>query len=207
MQSLEKFRTPPSNRTMGIEWEMLWEERHPRFRAVYLAGYLGFFYVTTDGSINVDNYNQTGRELVSQPLTAPWLLKELERVHKRIPTPLYNDSCGIHIHVSRKWATQKKVDHLSAFLTRLDLADYKLAFGRLPNYYSRAMSAPTPNCRYMALNTTNKNTVEFRMFRSGDLKWAQYCVKLINYMMVNANHLNTEAFFAFVEMEQPNDTN
>lgn len=55
----------------------------------------------------------------------------------------------------------------------------------------------------MALNVEPKDTVEFRVFRSGDLKWAQYCVLLVEYIMENAKHLNKDAFFAFVDSHKP----
>jgi len=57
--------------------------------------------------------------------------------------------------------------------------------------------------RYRAINTTNEKTIEFRMFRSGDVKWAQYCVKLVAYMVENAKHLNMDAFWAFVDANKP----
>lgn len=205
MESLSTFRKPPSNRTLGIEWEVFFEESVCPTR----YHHMGFFYVTTDGSLSWprrrgEPYYQ-GRELVSQPLTAAWLLKELDRVSKKLPQVFVNDSCGIHIHVSRKWATAKKVDHLIHFLTTLSNDEHLEAFGREPNDYCRHMRNlhTTTKCRYFALNTTRKDTVEFRVFRSGNVKWAQYCVKLVNYMMENANHLNKEAFFAFVDMTQP----
>jgi len=41
------------------------------------------------------------------------------------------------------------------------------------------------------------------MFRSGDVTWAQYCVKLIAYMVENAKHLHSDAFWAFVDANKP----
>lgn len=205
MESLSTFRKPPSNRTLGIEWEMFVVDDEYSLPS---HQYLGFFYVTTDGSLRwreYDRYRHYGRELVSQPLTASWLLKELERVSKKLPSLAFNDTCGIHIHVSRKWATAKKVDHLRAFLASLTDIECKDAFGRYPNSYCRHLRERSKerDDRYFALNTTRKDTVEFRMFRSGDVKWAQYCVKLVNYMMENVNTLNKDAFFAFVDMTKP----
>lgn len=206
MESLSTFRKPPSHRTLGIEWEVFFEESvSPDYYK-----HMGFFYVTTDGSLHWERRwgdpFYRGRELVSQPLTAAWLLKELDRLAKKIPHVSINDTCGIHIHVSRKWATAKKVDHLIHFLTTLDNHEYQDAFGRLPNNYCLHMRdwLAATKCRYFALNTTRKDTVEFRVFRSGDVKWAKYCVGLVNYMMENANTLNKDAFFAFVDMTKPN---
>lgn len=204
MQSLLTFRKPPSHRTLGIEWECFFKaEECPEYDQ-----YKGFFYVTTDGSLRWGNVAcgfHCGRELVSQPLTSPWLVKELERLAKKLPPMYYNETCGIHIHVSRKWATAKKVDHLITFFKTLtDLECYD-AFGRIPNDYCYHMKSDqaTKGNRYNAINLTNDATVEFRVFRSGNVKWAQYCVKLVEYMLTNAFHLNKDAFFAFVDMEKP----
>lgn len=207
MESLSQFRKPPSRKTLGIEWEMLWDEDHPNY---HRAGkHLKFFYITSDGSITTSGvprlYCFWGRELVSQPLTYAWLLKELERLNEVIPTPHVNESCGIHVHVSRQWATPKKVDHLVDFLRTLTNSESLDSFGREPNTYCASMSRwfKGSDSRYWALNLTRKDTIEFRVFRSGDVKWAQYCVKLVNYMMENATRLNKDAFFAFVDMEKP----
>lgn len=209
MQSLSSFRKPDSFRTLGIEWELVCNYDHYLARGTYQ----GFFYVTTDGSIEArEGY---GRELVSQPLPAKWLIKELERVNKKLNANnnwTYNSSCGIHVHASRKWVTSKKVDHLRTFLGEITPAEAHSAFGRVPNSYCRSLAGVNKenhsryavhDPRYYCLNITNEKTVEFRMFRSGDVKWAQYCVKLVEYMIVNSTHLNKDAFFAFVDMEQP----
>lgn len=54
--------------------------------------------------------------------------------------------------------------------------------------------------RYCIVNVTNSKTIEFRMFASGNVKWAQYCVELVNYLVENAFHLNVDAFNAAVDM-------
>jgi hypothetical protein len=207
MQSLDSFRKPDSNKTMGIEWEMFWDQNDPKCNNVFAGRHYKFFYVTTDGSLRwqgLRSWDMKVRELVSQPLPYAWLNKELERINKIIPQVQVNDTCGIHVHVTRKWATAKKVDHLVAFLKSLTTEDHQAAFGREPNAYCRHMAGWTSSSeRYYALNTTNKATVEFRMFKSGDLAWAQYCLGLVNYMMTQANTLNKGAFFAFVDMTYP----
>jgi len=206
MESLSLFRKPDCDKTLGIEWEMFWDQNDPKLKDA--EQHLKFFYITTDGSLRwtgLNRYDMYGRELVSQPLPFKWLLKELERINKIIPQVYTNDTCGIHVHVSRKWATPKKVDHLATFLASLTPEELLSAFGRMPNCYCKHMSGWTKDTRtrYYGLNTTRKDTVEFRVFRSGDVKWAQYCVKMVNYLMTQANTLNKDAFFAFVDMEQP----
>lgn len=206
MESLSSFRKPNSDKTLGIEWEMFWNHHDSKYRDA--GKHLNFFYITRDGSLSglglPDRYELYDRELVSQPLPFKWLLKELERVNKIIPQVYTNHTCGIHVHVSRKWATSKKVDHLVAFMRSLTDDEALSAFGRAPNNYCKPMRDWSKTShRYYAMNLTRKDTIEFRVFRSGDVKWAQYCVKLVNYMMNQANTLNKDAFFAFVDMEQP----
>jgi len=202
MQSLYSFRKPPCNKTVGIEWECLLTEKNYK-RA---DNFYGFFYGTTDGSIQTtsDTY---GREFVSQPLQPKWLVKELARFYKKeFKEPIqWNDSCGIHVHVSRKWANKARVVCLQSFLSVLTEDEYLEAFGRRNNTYNvhQSAQATTYRTRYLALNNDNKDTIEFRVFRSGDLKWAQYCVLLVEYMVENAKHLNSDAFFAFVDMAKP----
>jgi len=200
MQSLDKFRTPPCNKTVGIEWEMILKYEG----YVDYGEYKGFFYCTTDGSIH-DRGMGYGREFVSQPLQPKWLVKELARLNKIIgPHLLTNDTCGIHVHVSRKWATTDRINCVDKFLRDLSIGEYADAFGRVPNDYCFHQDRhPMGTTRYSALNTENKATVEFRVFRSGDLKWAQYCVLLVEYIMENAKHLNKDAFFAFVDNHKP----
>jgi hypothetical protein len=200
MQSLSKFRTPPCSKTVGIEWELILED------SGYISSgvFKGFFYCTTDGSIR-DRGAGYGREFVSQPLQPKWLVKELARLNRTIGAYIRtNDTCGIHVHVSRKWATSDRINSVDQFLRELSTGEYLDAFGRSPNEYSRHQTyGSLGNTRYMALNVENKATVEFRVFRSGDLKWAQYCVLLVEYIMENAKHLNKDAFFAFVDSHKP----
>jgi hypothetical protein len=202
MQSLSSFRKPPCNKTVGIEWECFLSDKNYKS----IGAFYGFFYCTSDGSIITDS-NTYGREFVSQPLQPKWLVKELARFYKKeFKEPfLWNDSCGIHVHVSRMWATKSRVLCLQEFMSELSRDEYLEAFGRHNNTYNIHQSDQntTHRTRYLALNNDNEHTIEFRVFRSGDLKWAQYCVLLVEYMVENAKHLNKDAFFAFVDMHKP----
>jgi len=189
MQSLSSFRTPDVDKTLGIELECVLEEPFQAQR------YIGFFYVTTDGSImGRDGY---GREFVSQPLPSKWLKKELDRLQKKIPQYSVNDSCGIHVHASRKWVTPKRLAALTQFFKdNIDGDDAQLLFGRRPNQYCRSLYQQHYNERYYCINSTNPKTVEFRMFASGSIMWAKYCVDMVEYLITNAYHLNPTALYA-----------
>jgi hypothetical protein len=195
MQSLSSFRKVVSNRSMGIEIECLLERFTSATDIAQTGNYLGFFYVTTDGSIDSD-YDHLGREFVSQPLPASWLRKEIQRLGKKVAWT-DNPSCGIHIHVSKTWLSVKKAAKIQEFYTKLDNSNRHDLFGRASNYYCRDGTA---GGRYKAINTTNDKTIEFRMFSSGPVAWAQYCTHLVEYLINNANHLNVDAAYAASDM-------
>lgn len=193
MNSLDKFRTPSTNKSMGIEIECLFDNG----LNVPIDDYVGFFYFTTDGSIEATNWDQYGREIVSQPLSAPWLKKEIQKLGKKFSWS-ENRSCGIHVHVSRQWLSKKKAEKILEFLRGLSMVDYKDLFGRIPNDYCSLHTRYTGyRQRYMAINMTNEKTIEFRMFKSGSPEWACYCVDMVQYLITNANTLNLSAITAF----------
>lgn len=196
MQSLLQFRKPPSNHTMGIELECL-VHNDWWYGDKNVSKYHGFFYATGDGSIQTP-WNHYGAEFVSQPLTRQWLKKELIKLSNKV-TWAVNDSCGIHIHISRKWLSERKARALYTWMNTLSFADLHLLFGRKGNDHCR-YNRQYGDSRYLAINNQNKATIEFRMFASGDVKWAQYCVDMADYLVRNANHINVEAARAFHDL-------
>lgn len=194
MNSLDSFRKPVHNKCMGIEIECLFggTQKIPN------REHSGFFYFTEDYSIEA-KWFQISREIVSQPLPADMLMKEITRLEKRVGAWGSNDSCGIHVHVSRTWLSEKKAQAIYNWLKTQSLEDIKLWFGREPNSYC-TMEKPSQRTRYTNINITNKATIEFRMFASGMACWARYCVEMARYMVDNCYRLNTEAFHAASDM-------
>ena len=192
MQSLSKFREPPHNKTVGIEIECLVEVGDVKYRQHY-----GFFYSTSDGSIE-EGWLKRGVEFVSQPLPVDMLCKQIDKLAKRFSWE-HNSSCGIHVHVSREWLSLKKAKAIYNWLKTLRDVEFENLFGRKPNYYCKT-SYELGSSRYLAVNIENKNTIEFRMFASGSADWAKYCVKMVEYLVVNANHLNLDAALAFKDL-------
>lgn len=209
------YRKPDTNRAMGIELECCME-RLPGRR-------IGFFVGKEDVSIQPSNVHRAADvEWASQPLPKAWLKKELERLvfkcsHRRWEygsiwhrPELFgppngwdtlwesNDTCGIHVHVSRKWMTKKKANIIQEWYASIGGDAQKQLFGRQSNYYCAAEAEI--GSRYNAINQTNKETIEFRMFASGNVKWAQYCLDMVDYLITNANTLNLDAALAFREM-------
>ena len=193
MQSLSSWRKPVSHKSFGIEIEC--------FVTSYISPdeYRGFFYATTDGSLRGENHFTSPREFVSQPLPLHWLIKEINRLGRDLNWSV-NSSCGIHVHVSKKWCSDKKGKTILKFLRKFYEAypmDYKMIFGRLPNRYC---CTNVDAGRYNAVNVTNDSTVEFRMFASGYVRWAQYCVYMTNYLVENCNHLTRDSVVAAYDL-------
>jgi hypothetical protein len=193
MQSVSSYRKPVSNKSYGIEIECLL----PRDISLNTYGHSGFWFATQDGSID-EEHDTRGREFVSQPLPADWLCKEIYKLAKKYQWT-HHGSCGIHVHVSRKWFSEKKARAVHEFIEQLDLDDYEALFGRVPNYYCRH-GMQFGYTRYMPVNTQNKDTIELRMFRSGDAKWAAYCVRMAEYLVSNAFHLTEHGCFAIKDL-------
>ena len=187
------LRKPCTNKTLGIEIEGL------SVAYITTGDYRGFWYVTTDGSIRGDSYEQYGREFVSQPLTADHLKREIRKLHKKYSLQ-FNSSCGVHVHASKKWVNEAKAEKIWKFIQTLKNDDCFDLFGRFPNRYCLTSPHFARGARYHAINTTNEKTVEFRMFRSGNAQWCQYCVDMVVYLIENANHLNIDALYAFRDL-------
>ena len=185
------IRQLPHDRAIGIEVECSvssWIERDQ---------YYGFFYAGRDSSIVVDGRGHLGIEFVSQPLTQEWLKKELRKLYKKFDISS-NTSCGIHVHVNKKWCSVKRAKTISTFLQTLSDEEMKELFGRVPNVYCENRWDPTK--KYCAVNVSKKATMEFRSFKSGSINWACYCVDLVCYLVKNHASLNKEALFAFRDL-------
>jgi len=206
MQSRSSFRKPPTNRTMGMDLEC--QVSYEQYDKLWQKGdFTGFWYMTRDGSIRY-RAGLEGIEFVSEPLTPEWLTRELNRLNKKVKWK-YDESCGIHIHVSRQWLTLARAELIYKFM-REQMGTYNMTelFGRYNDTYSAVCYPELGVSRYSAINTENKATIEFRVFASGDAKWAQYCVAITKYMIDNAKHLNIDAMYAFYDNfwkgEKPN---
>lgn len=197
MNSLDNFRAPDTNKAMGIEIECTLGDEHYSKRHQHH----GFFYATTDGSI--DAWPSIGVEFVSQPLSAAWLKKEINKLARKF-TWETNPSCGVHIHVSRKWLSLEKARSINSFLYSLTNSDRIELFGRAENSYCRTHETLDKEDRYRSINITNKATIEFRMFKSGDAAWCRYCVDMVEYLINNARTLNWDAVSAFKELHRGN---
>lgn len=124
-----------------------------------------------DGSLN------HGFEIVTAPMDYDTMHKAMEAA--QIPSELKaNMGCGLHIHVSRKSLSSLTIGKLLVFVHDPKNYDLISHLARRPSTHycerpakklcSRELFGYN---RYQAVNTTNSNTIEFRMFRSAKTTW------------------------------------
>lgn len=122
-----------------------------------------------------------GYEMVS----TPWEYQDMLTYIDLLPLEevIVNDSCGIHIHVSRDIFTPLMLGRLLVFMNDSNNVDYIISkVGRSANDYCQIKDKGNDpnnvelysNDRYEAINITNlsddKYTIEFRMFASTTCK-------------------------------------
>jgi hypothetical protein len=155
----------------------------------------GFWYHGHDGSLTSHN---GGYELVSQPLTPPWLRRELRKKHKSLSVweLIADHTCGIHIHINRNWLAVRKGRMVADFLDGMPNDVLQRWFGRGPNPYCKRGAGG----RYRIINFTNPNTIEIRLFAgSVRVEWWLWCVDFTEYLVRNAGHVNEDAVNAYYE--------
>ena len=173
---------------MGIELEVVNNEETNfeilNDNAENIAKYLGkdFVYMETDGSLD-----DGGFEIITQPATLKYHTNMKDNYKSAFKYCINNNLrshdtgvCGLHVHFNRDYFS----DNEDLYLTRLLYLTEKFwdelsKFSRRSSYSlnhwaKRYNSAPEivvegskygDYDRYYAVNLTNKNTVEFRIFR------------------------------------------
>lgn len=148
-----------------------------------------------DSSITCDSRLSGGFEIVTAPSdVATHRERWAMAFTTRIPGLRSWDttSCGMHVHVSRAGLSRLTIGKINVFLNDPRNGAFVTAIaGRSPNDYcgrepKRIGSAHHPGYRYEALNLTNRNTIEFRIFRGtlkvqSILKNIEFCAALINW--------------------------
>lgn len=149
-----------------------------------------FFHYESDGSLSDD-----GWENISQPATLSYwekMLPEMKEVYKTFVSKGFtshnNGMCGLHIHLDKKffgnkvdsstaklmWLFCRDWDNLVKFSRRKKSeAEHWAANSKSPNNYPNKSCASLVKenksycciTRYLAVNITNKNTIEIRLWR------------------------------------------
>ena len=181
--SLLKFKAKnvkPSTVYLGIELEYEATDRNMAKIKVGKALH-GHAIMKSDGSI------RNGFEIVTCPATLDIHLEEFKKFYDNFPKELFQASnTGMHVHVSRKPLNVFTVGKMTEFLNRSDNKPF-IAYiaGRIDNSYAkitnRTVTFPFLNGlggeRYNALNLSNQETIEFRIF-STPSNWEQFASRL-----------------------------
>ncbi len=148
-----------------------------------------FAYLKHDGSLD-----SNGVEIVSHPFTLEYLQEK--RPYNNLKDcnikSFKNSSTGLHVHINRRYLTELDIarlvcffsfDHLQYIINLVAQRDYnhycqKLDRGKMPRHYRRD--------RYYAVNITNANTVEIRVFKGNCAPAAvhravQFCHAVIHF--------------------------
>lgn len=186
MGSLSKFRKAPHNRCYGMEVEC-----YPTLRPA--LDYVGFWYVTTDMSLNAG-----GREFVSQPMPYDMLVRQVRQLEKRVAGWNTDSRCGLHIHVSRS-AWTREVE-FSKMLRTFWASDMEQCFGRY-SHFADPWGAVGDKCR--AVNVLHRNSYEFRMWKAGDLYWTLEALRRTRAIVEHRGKWTKEALFKICNAHLP----
>ena len=159
---------------MGVELETESSRDSLEDNAQFVIDKLGdFAYLKEDGSLN------NGFEIVTYPANLEEHKKHWPALLDNIPTTLksyYRDTCGLHIHASRKHLSQLTIGKVLAFVNAQNNYDFivRLAQRECPDYAllknKKIKDVKYPCGKYEALNLSNSSTIEFRIFKGNLLK-------------------------------------
>jgi hypothetical protein len=179
-------------------------------------GYDRHVYSESDSSIKPYGY-----EFITNPMSLDYLMTT--DVIKRVVNTTANaafyddDSCGMHIHVNRGSLNKYSVAKMNMILTSLEYQNEHIItkisgryngcdeWSSIVNFsevyycdnteerYACIYDRMRSNGRYVALNSQNKNTVEFRFFGSTmDISLIKYRLYFVNALCSYANNHTLE---------------
>jgi len=202
---------------LGIELEMECKDRGETAEALLeFSDDEDLFYFKSDGSLN------NGIELVTHPCSLTYhkedfgwsdVLKKAVYMGARSHD---TSTCGIHVHLSRKFFTLSEITRFVAFvnvhgdhlkrLARRGASDYS----RFKNKKDGTRKLVNQEERYEAVNLYNRNTLEVRIFK-GTLKESTLlsCIEVCDAMarfvktsnissIISKSEENWEQFLAYV---------
>lgn len=177
-----------------------------------------FMILTEDGSIGKYDDNYCNFEIVTAPATISEHKKHWEKFFSldfKGLTSWKSGSCGMHVHVSRNALSPLQIGKLVVFVNKSFNKDFITTIaGRYNNDYAKIKNKRLTDGvkhhsdRYEAINLTNDNTIEFRLFRGTLLKLhfyanLEFVAALVAYTNVcSHNDLNYVDFWSWVK-EQP----
>ena len=148
--------------------------------------------------------NSCGVELVSVPLLPSEMLEFIDNL--TISELGISSSCGVHIHLSRKYLTQSQIGGLVVFMNHPDNLSYIAGIaGREPNKYCKQVvgkSDTLSDNRYEMVNLTNSATVEVRIFAGTNdthvlAGYVQWLLDLLKWLETNPTSYLASEFIAY----------
>lgn len=121
-----------------------------------------FAVIKHDGSL------KHGIEIATAPCSFEIQLENWQKFYKKFSSlPLeVCDTCGMHVHVSRRRLTDTQIDNIIDFVASPKNRDILTSIaGRSDSKYCKY---ELNSGHYDAVNTENDHTIEFRLFRSPD---------------------------------------
>lgn len=134
-----------------------------------------------DGIVKEDSSLSSGVEIVTRPMTLENHRNSWKQWLDYMPSDTHiEDTCGLHVHISRQPLGDFAVGKILAFINS---PEHKRFLVELARRESSPHAEFKPDCakasdvkkdsgRYTALNVTNLNTIEFRLFR-GTLEYSE----------------------------------
>jgi hypothetical protein len=156
----------------------------------------------------IDSSVKNGFEIISSPMTLRFARDYWMKDKGLVPLDV-NKTCGMHVHVNRSSLTELTICKLQTFLADVGNAALIEKFaGRGTNEYCKrprkARFTAVDTDRYAALNVSNANTVEFRLFAGTAhnhrvVANLEFCEALISFCEATAiGNLKAEGFKAWV---------
>ena len=135
------------------------------------------FYLKRDGSLHWDD----GVEIISHPMTINDIIENWKNIFDLFNDTYVTNDCGLHFHLDRKYLTKRQIKNIDYIINNFTESIKKIG-GRnvVDHFWSKRTEKninewglDTTRCRYVAVNLTNKNTVELRCFDSTD-DWEKF---------------------------------
>ena len=165
-----------NNLHVGIELEMQFEDRE-QFLNKFKTLNNSKFYLKRDGSLHWDD----GVEIISHPMTINDIIENWKNIFDLFNDTYVTNDCGLHFHLDRKYLTKRQIKNIDYIINNFTESIKKIG-GRnvVDHFWSKRTEKninewglDTTRCRYVAVNLTNKNTVELRCFDSTD-DWEKF---------------------------------
>ena len=176
-------------------------------------------FFETDGSLSY------GFEMITQPMSLPAhreLFKFLQNSDVTRGMRSHGTStCGLHVHVSKNRLSPLQIQKVVAFVNAPDNEWFIRALARrYSTGYCNIKEKKIGNGihtsfdRYEAVNLTNPNTIEFRIFR-GSLKYEavvaaiEFCHAILEFCrpaVTSVNQLSAGSFLTFCSTKMGDDT-